>query len=228
MAAVAPYIPAKDSLLSTWVANFSSLVSALPGRYGLTVADAANIASAVGVFQAAYALVTSPTTKTAAAVSAKNDAKIEMLAVVRPYAQQIALTAGVASADKVALGLNPRTSTPSAITVPVTAPTLTIDSAANLSMILRFRDSISSPKVKAKPYGVVAAEVVGMVSAVAVSNADSMPLIAMATKSPFTIIRGALDGGKQLYLAARWRIRTGGVGPWSPVINLTVPGVVSV
>lgn len=223
MPAVGPYIPSKDSLMLNWAQNFSTLISAAPGTYGLVAADALNIAAAVSTFASAYALVTSPTTKTAAAVSAKNTAKVTMLATVRPYAQMVALNAGVASADKIALGLNPRTSTPSPVTAPTTAPVLSFQGAGNLSLIVRYRDSAASVSVKAKPFGVISCEIYGTASATVVTDPTTMLHLVSATKSPLTLTREPADAGKQLYLAARWKTRTGLYSPWSAIVNFTVP-----
>lgn len=223
MPALPSYIPAKDADLSNWMLNFSTLISASPATYGLLSSDASLIAAQNAAFQAAYALVTSPSTKTAATVSSKNTAKVTALAVIRPYAQTISLNPGVASSDKTAVGVNPRTSTPSIITPPTSNPILSVQSAANLSLILRYRDSAASPSVKAKPYGVTACRISAMVSATPVTDPTTLPFCVQATKSPLTITRASGDAGKQLYMAAQWVIRTGGVSPWSPIINFTVP-----
>jgi hypothetical protein len=225
MAALAPYIPAKDGLCAAWATNFSALITANPGYYGLTAADALNISAVVSAFTAQYALCTSAATKTAHVVSLKNAARVEMLAVVRPYAQQISLNAGVAPGDKISLGLNPRTSTPSPITPPASAPTLSVVSAGNLSLVLRYGAGLTAPTSKSKPYGVTAIEICGMVSAVAVTDPTLLPMLVAATKCPLTLVRPASEGGKQIYLAARWRTRTGGYSPWSPIINFTVSAV---
>ena len=149
-----------------------------------------------------------------------------MLQVVRPYSQQIALNAGVASADKIALGLNPRTSTPSPVSAPVTNPVLVFQSAGNLSVILRYRDSASGVSVKAKPYGVISCEIYAAVSATPVVDPTVLAHVASATKTPLTIVRAPADAGRQLYVAARWKTRTGLVSPWSPIVNFTVPASV--
>ena len=116
MPAVAPYIPAKDAQFDAWLNNFSTLISAAPATYGLVAGDATTIAAQYSSWHAAYLLCTSKSTKTANAVSAKNTAKVTALAIIRPYAQTISNNPGVTSANKIALGLNPKTSTPSPIT----------------------------------------------------------------------------------------------------------------
>lgn len=223
MPALAPYIPTKDADLDLWLANFSTLITAGPPTYGLVAGDATAIATAVANWAAAYALVTSPSTKTAQAVSDKDTQKTTVLGIVRPYAQQISLNAGVTSANKIALGLNPRTSLPTPITPPVTNPVLVVQSGSNLSIILRYRDSAASPSVKSKPYGVRSCQVFCKVSATPVIDPTEMFLKATATKSPLTVLFDPGDAGKQAYFAARWATQKGEYSPWSPIINFTVP-----
>lgn len=222
MPALPPYLPNRDAALANWAANFSSLITAAPASYGLTATDAVNISTVQSAFAAAYTLVTSGTTKTAATVSAKNVAKTNMLAVVRPYAQAISLNVGVSSANKIALGLNPRTSTPSPISAPASNPVLSFQSASNLAAVIRYRDSASAPSVKGKPYGVKICGVRYAVSASPITDPTQLTQVVNATKSPFVVQFSPADAGKQAYMAAQWLTATGKASPWSPVISVTV------
>jgi hypothetical protein len=223
MAALPPYVPTKDALFSNWLDNFATLLAADPALYGLTAGDAATVTAQQVAWAAAYGLVTSPSTKTAEAVSAKNDAKINALGVVRPLAQRISLNAGVASSDKVAIGVNPRTSTPSPITPPTSQPVLLVQSASSLSLILRYRDSAASVSVKAKPYGVTQLRLYGKTSATPITDPAELPLIETLTKSPAVLSLAAFSPGAQLYLVGRWATRTGGLSDPGAIINFTVP-----
>ena len=51
-----------------------------------------------------------------------------MQALIRTYAQNIANNPGVSTGNKIALGLNPKTSSPSPITPPTTFPSLALQS----------------------------------------------------------------------------------------------------
>ena len=223
MPALPSYIPAKDADLSNWMLNFSTLISASPATYGLLSSDATLIAAQKRCVSGCLRPRDEPVDEDCGYGFFQNTAKVTALAVIRPYAQTISLNPGVASSDKTAVGVNPRTSTPSIITPPTSNPILSVQSAANLSLILRYRDSAASPSVKAKPYGVTACRISAMVSATPVTDPTTLPFCVQATKSPLTITRASGDAGKQLYMAAQWVIRTGGVSPWSPIINFTVP-----
>lgn len=224
MPAVASYIPPKDAALNNWLVNFTTLITAAPMTYGLTSTDATNIAASIATWVAAYGLVTSPTTKTASTVSAKNTAKVNVLAFIRPYAQQVSLNPGVTSANKIALGLNPRTSTPSPIAPPTSTPQLTLLSMVPGAVNFRFRDSAASPSVKSKPYGVRSLQLYGMHSVTPITDVSALPQIGTFTKSPFQWTPpGGYTPGQTWYFAGVWQIQTGGQSPPSTILPLVVP-----
>lgn len=222
MPALPPYIPPRDSDLATWSDNFSTLATATPGTFGLLAADALVIAGQVTPWLAAYNEAANPSSRTPVAIAAKDDAKIAMLATVRPYAVQISLNAGVLSSDKIAIGVNPRTSTPTPIATPTTNPVIGIVTAYPLQHVLRYRDETSSPTVKSKPYGVTQCQIFGTASATPIVDQDLLDFKQIATKSPALIEWGAGDVGKAAYYAARWQTRSGLVGPWSPIVSFTI------
>lgn len=218
MPSLAPYIPARNANLVAWAQNFSTLITASPATYGLTTGDATAIGSEYTTLNTAYGLIISPSTKTAATVSAFNTTKIAALALFRPYAQAISLNAGVSSANKIALGVNPRTSTPTPISTPTTNPVLTAQSASTAGIIVRYRDSTASPSVKSKPYGVIGVLIYAKASATAIVDPTMLSFEGTQTKSPFTLSMPA-TAGMTIYIAARWTTKSGKIGPWSPIIS---------
>jgi len=218
----APYIPPRDGELLTWADNFSALITASPATYGLSAGDAVAIASPVTAFDSAYSAAIDPSTRTPVSVQAKNDAKIDLLATIRPYAINISLNAGILSADKIAVGVNPRTSTPAPISAPTTSPVLSIISAPPLQHILRYRDEEASPSVKAKPYGVMQIQIYASVSVTPITDQNTLALKLVDTKSPLLVEWLPADAGKQAYYAARWVTRKGLTGPWSTIVAMTV------
>lgn len=218
----APYIPAKDAQLDAWANNFSTLITAGPGTYGLLAADAVAIAALFTTWHAAYNVAKSPSTRTPTTVQAKNIARANLLATCRPYAQTVANNAGVSSANKIALGVNPRTNPPAPIAAPTTNPNLTIVSASTLTQVIRSRDSMAAPSVKAKPAGAVALQLYGTASATPVTDPTALKFLGLQTKTPFQVSWTSGDAGKQAYYAARWVTRTGLVGPWSSIVSFTV------
>lgn len=221
MPAIAPYIPTKQALLATWLTNFSTLITASPAAYGLLASDAVTIAGAVNAFIAAYNVISSPTTKTKSSVSTKNSAQVTCLQIVRPYAQQISNNPGVTSANKIALGLNPKTSTPSPISAPASNPVLAILSQNPGLVNLTYRDSLTSPTSKAKPYGVKSCQLYGMPSATPVTNPTTLVQLATMTKSPFQFqFPVGYTKGLTWYFAGVWQIQKGLQSPFSPIITV--------
>lgn len=216
------YIPAKDSQYQVWLLNFSTLITASPGTYGLLAADATTIAAAYTAWNTAYLAATNGTTRGPTTIQAKNVQRINSQATARPYSQQIANNAGVSSANKVALGINPRTNPPSPVPAPTTNPVLTISSAIAFGHIVRFRDSLASPSVKAKPAGAIGLQLFASTSATPITDPTLLEFNSVQTKSPFTITWGSGDVGKTAYYAARWVTRRGLVGPWSAIAPFTV------
>lgn len=205
-----------------WLDNFSAMITASPATYGLTAGDATNISTVDAALDAAYTLAVNPSTRTPTSVQAKNIARANALATARPYAQRIANNAGISSSNKIALGLNPRTNPPTPVTVPTTFPVLSVQAALPLAHVLRFRDNLASPSVKAKPAGAVALELYGGPSTTVVTDPASLPFIGLQTKSPFTVSHDSGDVGKTAYYSARWVTRRALVGPWSAIIAFTI------
>jgi len=222
MNAVAPYIPSQQAKFTAWLLNFSALITATPATYGLLAADAVIIAGYYTAWAAAYNPTTSAATKTAQTVAAKNVALATYLPLIRAYAQTIANNVGVSSSAKIALGLNPKTSTPSPITAPNSSPILLVQYAAAGQIVLRYRDSAASPSSKAKPYGAIQLRLVGKVSITPGSDPTTLPQLVVATKSPLVLSTAGMGSGGTLYLAGYWLTRKGLVSPPSPIIATTV------
>lgn len=223
MAAAAPYIPRRDADLNNWLANFDTLLTASPATYGQTSGTATAVAAAVAAWSAAYALVTSPSTKTAATVGAKDTERVNVLATVRPVAQNISLNPAVVSADKIAIGVNPRQNSPQPITPPTTYPILTIQAGASLQLYARYRDSAADVSVKSKPYGVQYVQIRFLVSATPITDVNLLTGLLNATKSPTLMQFGPADGGKQCYLAGQYVLRNGRLSGFGPIVSFTVP-----
>lgn len=218
-----PYIPNGDAPLDTFLTNFSGLITAGPGTYGLQAGDASTIAGVVAGWHAAYLAATDGSTRGPMTIAEKDTQRVTCLSTVRPYCQQIANNGAVLTSDKIALGLNPRTNPPTPIATPTTQPVLSLSLSQPGQSLMRYRDSAASPSVKAKPFGAIACQVVGAVATTMPSNAATLPLLMTVTKSPFIVTWDPSDTGKTAYVAGRWITRTGRVGPFGAIVPVTVP-----
>jgi hypothetical protein len=224
MPALPGYIPARDTDFAAWIFNFADLLTGAPATFGLLASDALAVQNAADAWAVAYNLAITPTTRTPVTVADKDTSRTMATATVRPYAIQISLNPGVLTADKVAIGVNPRTSLPQPIAAPTTYPIVTAANAAPLEMTIRYADSGGAPTSKAKPYGAVQLQLYANASATPILDPTLLPLKGNFTKSPATIAWDTSDVGKQAYIAGRWVTRKGLLGPFGPIAVLTVAG----
>jgi hypothetical protein len=222
-----PYIPPKDADAVNWATNFAATITANPGLYGLTAGDASAITTASSAFSAAYAIgggsyhsPVNPATKTPTTTQDKVNARVSMEAILRPYAIQISRNAGVSSGDKIAVGVNPRTSVPTPILAPTSIPALSLTGGTPLQHTLRYTDS-AAVTGKAKPFGALQLQVFAMTSATPITDPTLIAFYGVATKSPFVINYSSGDANKVAYVVGRWVTRTGLVGAFGSIIQAT-------
>lgn len=219
------YLPSTDSGLAAWLLNFATLITAAPATFGLIAGDAVAITGVQTAFAAALVTATDPSTRTSATIAAKDAAKASALAVVRPYAVQISLDAGVSNENKVAVGVTVRSTTPTPIPAPVVAPVIALQSAIPLVQTLQIRPVGSSSK--AKPAGAISIEIARSVGTVAATDPAQLEIVGQYGKTPLTQNFQSGDVGKLVTYAARYRTRSGpgGVsqaGPWSAVVTFAI------
>jgi hypothetical protein len=215
------YIPSRDAELGQWAANFSTLMSASPGMYGLLAGDAATIATYVGAFTSALAVVNNPATKTRATVAGKDGARAAMLDIVRGYAMQVRNNQGVSNADKLALGLTLPDRTPTVVPAPVTVPLLNVLAATPGEHTLRYSDA-AAPDRRGKPAGSVALQLFAAVGVSNVQDPAEARFYAVVTRQPYAVRYPRSENGRVATYFARWQNRKGDVGPWSNPISFTV------
>lgn len=232
-----PYIPTKDDALDNWGLNFSTLITASPPTYGLTVPDAVAIQNAYDLYHAAFLVGGSsgnpptpnnPSTFTRVTVATKNSEKIAAVTLWRTYASQIRLDPGVTNADKLALGLNLPNNTPAPIGVPTTWPLLSIVMAGPLLHELRYADS-TTPSSRKKPAGAIGMQLFVAIGVTAATDPVDARFLAQVTANPYIANFDAGDAGKIATYFARWITRgkaaggsSGLLGPWSAPVSMTI------
>lgn len=220
------YIPVPDGAFRDWLLNFSALITASPSTFGLVTGDAVLIAAQADAYDAAYTLATDPSTRTSVTIAAKDAAKASALFVVRPYAIQISLNAGVSDEDKVAVGVTVRKTTRTPIPPPTAVPQVSFVSAVPLVTTLKIVNS-DTPDTKAKPFGSIGIQVFTAVGTVAATDPAQLTYVGTFTKIPLNLEFEAPEQGKICSVAARYVTRGGSpgaakVGPWSAILNFNV------
>jgi hypothetical protein len=225
LAMASPYIPARDSLFSSWLLNFATLIAASPTDYGLIAGDATAITAQNTAFQAAYLLATDPGTRTSVTVAAKDTARSNAEGVVRPYAMRIRNNTTVSDGLKVGLGLTIPSTTPTPVPPPIVAPELGILSAIVGTTRLTYKEPGAAGK--AKPYGSIGVEYSRAIGTVPAVDPAQGSIWGTATKSPFQMAHDPADAGKVCTLFGRFVTRSGpgGIaqsGPWSAPLTFNL------
>lgn len=220
------YIPSTDSGFDSWLTNFSTLLTGAPTDYGLTAPDAVIVAAERSAYHTAYVAATDPSTRTVATIAAKDAARVSAESIVRPYAVSISMNSGVLDADKAAIGVTIRVTTPTPIPPPLTTPGLALVSGAPLGHTLRFFDT-STPTTKSKPFGALGMQVMRSVGVAPAVDPSVCPYYATWTKSPNVSTFESGQQGKVATYFARWVTRGGPggaaqYGPWSAPLSLVV------
>lgn len=220
------YIPDKDADFANWLTNFSALLTASPGTYGLTAGDAVAVAAARTAFQAAYSLAINPSTRTPATVAAKDSQRGLATATVRPYAVRISNNSGVSNLNKVSIGVTVKSTPPSPIPAPTQAPLLSLIKVAAGKVTMGYKNP--STLGKAKPYGVTGVNVwfTQDDTNFVVSFPDA-EFDGVRTKTPFTLEFFPGDIGKKIVVWVAYVTRSGpgGLAQQGPV-SLPVNAVV--
>lgn len=216
-----PYIPSTDSGFLAWSENFDTLITATPTAYGLTAPQAAAYAALHATYAAAYAAATNPITRTPVTIAAKDTAKAAAIAMARELAQIVKADPDTTDEQLTELGITVDKFPPTPVPTPSTFPLLDFLRATPGEHQLQYRDS-ETPTTKRKPDGAVAMEVWREIgTAVAPTPADAS-FFGDVTKSPFVIDYTEADRGKISTIFARWKTRTGKVGPWSDGVSFEI------
>ncbi len=117
----------KDSSVYTGSNTFSTLISATPGAFGISVPAAAEYATLNQAYGEAYLAAIEPATRTKSAVEAKNQAKRALQQSAANLVRIINGTPTVTDQQKIDLGINVR-ATPTPNPIPDSSPVIEIKS----------------------------------------------------------------------------------------------------
>lgn len=220
------YIPTTDALLVPWADNFSALITASPGSYGLSAGDAATIAAVTASYDSAYALAIAGGTRGPSNIAAKDAAKANLIFIDRQFATIIQANPAVTDVQKTNLGITVRKTTRTPIPPPSTSPLLSFVAATPLQHTLTFADQLT-PNARLKPFGALSMRLrVWVFTPVTPPPPPGPPspptLVLNFTKNPIAV-NFTTDQIRQVaYYVANWVTRTNLVGPDSTPISQVV------
>jgi hypothetical protein len=220
------FLPNSDGALLAWSQNFSTLLSATPATWGVSVSQASQYAALNTAYSAALTLANNPTTRTKANVAAKNTARESLKIDARLLAKIVDGQATVTNQQRIQLGLNVKT-----VPVPVPAPALPpeIDIVSVIGRTVKVRVHNSATTKRARPAGVTGATMFSFAGAVPPSDVTLWTFQGSTSKTvidiPFPTTTAA---GSQVWVTAFWYNGKGQSGPaGTPVTTYLAGGNVS-
>lgn len=215
------YIPRNDHLALEWMENLGAKLTATPGLYLVSPADAAAVTAAVNNFGAALAVLGDPAQKNKVTVAAKDDARTAAEQICRQFAMQIKISAAISDDAKISAGIRPINSNRDPIIPPSSSPVLSIFGAGYATHTLRFVDS-ETPDSRGKPYGVKQMQLFYHVGEAPATQPEEAKFHGLHTKSPIGIGFDPDDVGKKVTYFSRWCTIKGETGPWSAPVTLSI------
>ena len=211
-----------DSVLLAGVANFSTLITAGPGPLGLTAAQATAYATLNTAYASAYSTATNPPTRTSVSIAAKDSARAFLVNNTIMLAALVLRTPGVTNAQRLSLGLNPKT-LPTPAPVPGSAPLVDFISTVARTVKVRVHDG-ATPK-KAKPPFVKSATIYSFVGLTPPTSVSAWKYEGVSNKSVFDILfPDTVANGALIWIAAVWNNAKNQSGPPSDPVSINIPG----
>jgi hypothetical protein len=141
--------------------------------------------------------------------------------LIRKIAAVLQADPTMTDADRVDAGLPIRDTTRTAAPVPTTRPVAIADASQRLQHTLSWRDE-TTPTSKAKPPGVLGAEIWFAVGATPPADPAQYRFGALDTATPYLLHHDPADGGKLAHYLFRWVNTRNQPGPWSETVSATI------
>jgi hypothetical protein len=217
------YIPHPDADFNSWLANFVTYANANLAGLGIVAADMNPVTGAQSKWNTDYPLHISAQANAQAARQLKDDDRAGVEAAVRPLVRRLQASAAVSDTEKAALGITVPGANPMPGGPPTGRPILKVE-CERLRHTLRWAD-VNSPTSRAKPPGVLGAEIKMAKTAIGAATPTDPALfdfIALDTATPYIQEFAGADGGKNAHYIARWVNLAQQHGPWSETVSVTV------
>jgi hypothetical protein len=218
-------VPSKDWEFDIWLKRLTRYVTehtsgSPPAWTHIPAANVTELDSVCQKWSAAYELTLVP--HLPGITEAKNEARKEAEAVVRPFKRRFLEDPPVTDQERVDMGLpihKPRSPVPA----PDTAPELIPDTGTLRRISVHYHDEGSVHR--GKPDNVVGIEVRwAFLDQAPVHLEEDLIHSSFDTRSPLILDFDEADRGRKIYMAGRWEIHREGVkGPFGPVSNTVVP-----
>ena len=217
------FIPAPDPTFNNWQTTLLAFVTTNNTALGVSTGDVTALTAAQTAWTDAYGTHQTSQATAASDRQTKDDARAAFVTLIRAAVGQMQKNPNVTDTQRQAMQITVPDSTRTPAGVPSTRPVGKIDSSQRLRHVIGFTDE-GTPTSRAKPAGVAACEVWGMVGTTPPAGPEAMHLLAVDRSAPYLQEYASADAGKTGYYALRWVNSAGEHGPWSATVSATIPG----
>ncbi|HUT90487.1 MAG TPA: hypothetical protein VMY37_13380 [Thermoguttaceae bacterium] len=218
---MADYIPGADGAFDSWQENFATYVLANLAALGLDALEIADMNAARAAWSTGYPAHSAAQAAAESARETKDTARQAYEAEIRPLVRQLQASPDVDNTERAAMGITVPDATPTAAVPPATRPVVTVDTAERLRHVIAFQDE-ATPTRKAKPQGVMGAEIWVKIGDPAPVDPSELEFLAVDSRTPYTTDFDGADGGKTAHYMLRWLNTRGEKGPWSETASATI------
>lgn len=218
---MADYVPAADAEFNSWQANFVEYANDNLAALGLDAADMAPIDAAQVEWDSDFPAHVTAVAAAESARAEKDAARAAFVTLVRALVRRLQASSTITDAQRAALGITVPGSNPTPLGPPETRPLVSIDCSQRLRHLVGFVDE-TTPTRRAKPVGVLGAEIWVKVGDAAPTDPSELRFMGLSTRSPFTADYSGSDGGQIAYYWVRWVNSRGEKGPWSETASATI------
>ncbi len=216
------YIPTNDGELIAFANNFQLKTAADLAKFGITETSSRDLELLITKFDTEIQDDNVKQSAADASSKQKNATKKILRTSLREKSQTIQKLNGTTDSDRAALNLTIASKTKTAAGIPTSRPVAQVDTSQPLRHTVKFFDNVGEGK--AKPAGVMGAEVWVKIAGEATMNEDDYKFLAVDTATPYLAIHKAEDVGKKAHYMLRWINTRGEKGAWSDVVSAVITG----
>lgn len=217
------YLPNTDADLLAWAKNFREAIAADAASLSLTGDDVTEVKSLITAYEEAFNSNITKQAEARASRELKDSTRQNLEAGLRERARRVKATKDVTNEKLAALGLNAPDSEPAPKGAPQSRPVVSVDTSQRLQHTINWSDE-NSTSSRAKPKGVMGAEVWVKVGDAPPADESELRFLALDTATPYTAAFEITDGGKTAHYMLRWINTKGEKGAWSQTVSATITG----
>ena len=217
-------LPRIDAKFLNWSANFGDLIATDPPEFGLSEKQVTDFNNLLGAFRASYERAVEPSTKTTVAVAEKNASRDALRLDARRLVSIIGGQATVMDAQRVALGIVVRDTSPTPVARPAYPPLIEVRQAAGNGVTIRLLDSRDTSR-RGRPAAAIGATVFSFVGDAAPVEEGTWTYEGNTSKATLTVqFPQLLAPGTKVWFTAFWYNRKAESGPPAIPVTCNLPG----